>query len=203
MEWIDIHFLINWIKQQDIIGIYAAFALIAFLENVVPPIPGDVIMSFGGYLALIGIVEPIVLLVTSAFGSLIGFMVMFLGAFFLGKDRLLKLPLMKYVITEQALKKIDIWMAKWGQGLIIANRFITGMRTVITITSGLTRMNILSVMIYAYISAFLWNATLIILGWILGTNWESISSLMQTYFWIVIIIVISFFGYRLYKKRKK
>lgn len=68
---------VQFINTLPPLSIYLVFFLVAYVENIVPPIPGDVLVAFGGYLAaesVIGLV-PILLLTTIA--SVIGFMSMY------------------------------------------------------------------------------------------------------------------------------
>ena len=40
--------IVEWIKALSPIGIYGIFGFIAYVENIIPPLPGDILVAFGG-----------------------------------------------------------------------------------------------------------------------------------------------------------
>ena len=69
--------LIQWIQTLPPLSIYAVFFLVAYLENIIPPVPGDVLVAFGGYLAAESIIELLPVYVLTTVASVIGFMTMY------------------------------------------------------------------------------------------------------------------------------
>lgn len=165
------------------VSIYLVFFLIAYLENVVPPIPGDVLVAFGGYLAaesIIGFV-PILLLTTVA--SVVGFMSMYWIGSRWGlqiEDNPQKLWLLRFIPLKY-LKKVRQWMQRWGLRVVLANRFLAGTRSVISLTAGLSHTRIGSTVICSFISSILWNSILLGFGWVVHENWRLIGQYLSIY----------------------
>jgi membrane protein DedA with SNARE-associated domain len=69
--------LINWIFTLSPWSIYTIFFIVAYLENIIPPVPGDILVAFGGYLAAEKLVDFTTLLLFTTIASVIGFMSMY------------------------------------------------------------------------------------------------------------------------------
>ena len=198
--------IIDFLMPQNDIFLYIFLFLSAIIENLFPPIPGDTITAFGAFLVGQGRLSyPLVLLVTTA-GSIIGFMLLFLIAralerkFFLERDY-------KFFSKDSILKG-ELWFKKYGYGVILANRFLPGVRSVISIVSGISQLNFGRVLIFASISAAVWNFIWLHTGYMLGSNWnvvkERLGDLVARYNIIMAIIFSVFFiAFIIYKIVKK
>lgn len=197
--------LIEWIQTLSPLSIYLIFGLIAYLENVVPPIPGDVLVAFGGYLAAEQIIgfSPVLAITTVA--SVFGFMSMYaVGAYFGDKIEVQrkKFWLMRFLDVKY-FDKGKRWMDKYGQGVILANRFLAGTRSVISITAGITKTKVYTTTISSSISSLLWNTILLGMGWFVHENWQVIGHYLNVYGWIILSSIVVFIAIRFFYKRKK
>jgi membrane protein DedA with SNARE-associated domain len=197
--------VVDWILTLSPLSIYLIFAVISYLENIVPPIPGDVLVAFGGYLAAEQIVGFMPLLAITTVASVVGFMSMYaIGAYFGDKIEVQRKRfwLMRFIDVKY-FDKGKRWMQKWGQGVILANRFLAGTRSVISLTAGITKTKVYSTVISSTISSLLWNFILLALGWLVYENWQVIGHYLNIYGWIILLILVALIGSRLiYKKRK-
>ncbi len=200
--------MIDWISQLPHISIYAVFFLIAYTENVVPPIPGDILVVFGGYLAAEGIISLVLVHAFTTFASVLGFMSMYaIGRYWGGRitaDDHNSWFLRKIGVSY--LPRVQGWMNKWGQGVIVANRFLAGTRSVISLTAGMTGTNVQLTILSSFVSSFLWNGILIGAGWIIRENWQIIGKYLSVYGRIIMILIISVILIRMiwhfYQKKK-
>ena len=174
---------VQLIKTLPPVSIYLVFFAIAYIENVIPPIPGDVLVAFGGYLAaesVIGIV-PVWLLTTVA--SVFGFMSMYwIGSKWGGQieQRKKGVRVLRFIPVEY-LNKVQAWMQKWGVGVVLANRFLAGTRSVISLAAGLSKTRISTTVICSTISSLLWNGILLGFGWVVHENWKLIGEYLSIY----------------------
>ena len=192
--------LVQWISVLPPLSLYTAFFLIAYVENVVPPIPGDVLVAFGGYLAaqqIIGIV-PVYILTTIA--SVIGFMTMYaIGSYFGVRIQEEHDSVWFFSrIDLSYIERVREWMNRWGQGVILANRFLAGTRSVISITAGISHTKVSWTILNASISSLLWNGILLGLGWVLSENWRVVGTYLSNYSRIVLAGIALFVAVRLY-----
>lgn len=197
--------LIEWIQTLSPVSIYLIFGIIAYLENIIPPIPGDILVVFGGYLAAEQIVSFFIVLGITTFASVIGFMNMYAFGRFFGA-RIEQRRKNFWVTRFLDVKHFDNatrWMGKWGQWVIVANRFLAGTRSIISFTAGLTRTKIYQTIISSTVSSLSWNFILLALGWIVHENWEVIGNYLNIYGTVILSVLVLLIGARLIYNRQK
>ncbi|MEX2641083.1 MAG: DedA family protein [Balneolales bacterium] len=200
-----IHDFLDWVWHQPAISIYVILFIIAWLENIIPPVPGDIVVILAGYLAAEGIVSFFTVLALTTIGSVIGFMTLFALGWFWGdeikykknKFWLFKYVRMKYYVRTKA------WMNRWGQGVILANRFLAGTRSVISLTAGMVQTRVDYTIASSLVSSLACNFLLMVCGWIIREKWEIIGRYLDIYGIVVVVVVITFVTMRIYIKRNK
>jgi membrane protein DedA with SNARE-associated domain len=186
---------VEWISSRSALEVYTLFALIAYAENIVPPIPGDVLVAFGGYLAAEGILDPFFILGITTVASVLGFM----SAYGFGSwwgERLIdpeSTLWIKKVINMGVFERGRRWMQTWGQWVVLSNRFLAGTRSVIALTAGLSHTPVVPTILSSTISSLIWNSILIGFGWVVKENWETIGGYLNTYGVVVIVVIALFF----------
>ncbi len=156
------------------------FALgITFLENVFPPSPSDTLLVFCGTLVGLGTVDFFALWAVATVGSVAGFLLMyFVGRFF--GDRVTRWRLFRF-LSADALLQVERWFQRYGYWLIVANRFLSGTRAVISFFAGMSKLRLDVTLILSAISSLLWNALLIYAGMLFGANWQKITMYLEIY----------------------
>jgi membrane protein DedA with SNARE-associated domain len=200
-----IEYFENFLNHIDPIIAYLVLFISAFLENVIPPIPGDTVVVVGAYLVSTEKLGFWGVFISTCIGSTFGFMVMyFIGAKF-GRTFFYKKSRAK-LFKESQIKKVEKWFANWGYWVIFANRFLSGTRSVVSIFAGLFHLNAFYVLGLGFISTMIWNGILISLGLFLGENWNKLIEYVKEYNFVFIIITIIFivviFSIRNMKKKK-
>lgn len=176
------------------LSIYLVFFLVAYFENVIPPIPGDVLVAFGGYLAAESIIGLLPVLLLTTIASVIGFMSMYWignrwSAQIERKGR--QIWLLRFIPVKY-INKVRSWMQRWGLGVVLVNRFLAGTRSVISLTAGLSHTRILPTVICSAISSVLWNGILLGFGWIVHENWRMIGEYLSIYGQIILLAIVLF-----------
>lgn len=157
---------------------YLLLAACAFFENVVPPVPGDTVTIFGGYLVGRGQLGMAATVLATTIGSFAGFMAMYGAGRFLGRE------LLKYggrIFSAAAMARVHGWFERYGIGVVLANRFLSGARSVISLCAGIARLNPLVVAACCLLSCLVWNGLLIWAGSKVGENWAVITALLKKY----------------------
>lgn len=191
--------IIDWIEVVPPLGIYLIFFGIAYIENIIPPMPGDVIVAFGGYLAAEGVVSFTVLLIVTVVASVVGFMNMYWFGYKWGaqieenQDDHLILRFLDYKYFKKGKK----WMAEWGQWVVFGNRFLAGTRSVISLTTGISKLNVTHTALNSFFSSLLWNFLLLASGWYVRDNWEVIGHYLSNYGKIILVIIVLLFLIRI------
>ncbi len=165
---------------------YLLLAVSAFLENLIPPVPGDVVVVFSAYLVGLGVLEWIPVYVSTCIGGTLGFSVMFaLGA--RHGARILQSRLR--IGSAQSLERATRWLERYGVWLVLANRFLSGIRSVIALAAGMGGMGWKPVVGLGLVSMAVWNGLLIYAGMLVGTNWERAAELLGDYNRIVFAVI--------------
>lgn len=198
----DLESIILWLQSLPPLGVYAALFVTTYIENVFPPSPSDVILLFIATLIGIGTISFVPALVIATAGSITGF----LTAFLLGRRFGRKLTRSNRFpfITRTSLQKVDAWFDRYGYGVIVINRFLAGTRAVVSFFAGMSDLDLKKTTFFCAISALTWNALVIELGNLLGSNWERGEEMLQQYGRIVMIIIaaliLAAFAWWLYRK---
>ncbi len=160
----------------------------AFIENLVPPVPGDTVVIAGavmvGYYGRLN--AGVTYAVTTA-GSLGGFMTVFALGYSLGRPYFERRNF-RWFPTE-AQQRVERWFDRYGLLIILANRFFAGARAIISLFAGLGRMPPGRVALLALVSCAVWNALLIGGGVYLGRNWRLMTDIVSKYNNIVLGVV--------------
>jgi membrane protein DedA with SNARE-associated domain len=187
--------------------IYVTLFLFAFVENVFPPSPSDLVVVIGGSLVSTGAINFIPAVLLTTFGSVVGFMILFYFGSTVDK-KVVHSGKYKYIPVE-AIEKVELWFKRYGYYVIVANRFMPGTRSVISFFAGMSMLDVKKSAILAAISAVVWNTIIIYLGYLFGHNVALIDKYLSTYsniaisitVVVVIILVVKFFISR--KKNKE
>jgi Uncharacterized membrane-associated protein len=168
--------------------IYCCLFAIAYIENVFPPSPSDVIVVFGGYLVGLGVIDFTFALLLTTIGSITGFMTMYkvgdwFGEAIIEKKKFTFLPL-------ESIHNVEEWFRKYGYWIIVANRFLSGTRAIVSFFAGLSKLRLLRTTILCGISALVWNWLMLYAGELLGKNWNSIALYLSTYSQIITGVII-------------
>ena len=196
--------IINFMNQFGYIGVFLLIAI----ENIFPPIPSEVILTFGGYMTTYSKLNVPLVILFSTLGSIVGAIALYYIGKILNKERLIKIVsgrLGKILcLKKEDIEKADSWFDNKGYKSVFFCRFVPIVRSLISIPAGMSEMNMPKFLIYTTIGSLIWNSVLVILGSIVGENWNSIVSIFDTYSNIaLIILIILFFGFIIWFYKKK
>ena len=143
-------------------------------ETVVPPIPSEVILPLAGYLAKQGALNLLLVFVTSTLGAYLGALFLYWLGAKLGLERsirgLSRLPLVDREDFEHAAG----WFRRHGRSSIFFGRLLPGIRSLISLPAGASRMPVGTFSLFTLAGSGLWNGALIGLGYLLGTQYQLI-----------------------------
>jgi len=167
--------------------IYLAVAGIAYIENIFPPFPSDVIVVFAGSLAGLGTVDFTTALLLATAGSTLGFITMYkIGDWF--GDHILETGKLRF-IPRESVHKVEGWFRKYGYFVVIANRFLAGTRAVVSFFAGMSELSLPLSVLLSFVSALIWNFILLSTGRAVGENWRQIGGYLETYSTIVTSLI--------------
>lgn len=183
----SIHHFADWLEALPAVWIYATIFVIAYGENVVPPVPGDVAIVIGGYLVGLGLVGFVPLTLLATLGSVLGFLTMYgfgkkLGDAVEDPGRIRWIP-------KGPVRVAKRWLQRWGYGVVAVNRFLSGARAVIALLAGASDLRFSWTVFFASFSALVWTVLLMYAGYAVGANWEAVIPFLRTYGQVISIVV--------------
>ena len=177
---------ITWLQALPPVGVLALMFFVAYIENVFPPSPSDVLLVFAGTLIGVGAVGFAPALAVATLGSTLGFMTAYcLGRYF---DRFVHRKLSRF-LPVNAIDRVEALFQRYGYGVIVANRFLAGTRAIVSFFAGMSRMNLPATTALCAASAAVWNAILLYLGLIFANNWRRAAEYLETYSKIATVVV--------------
>jgi membrane protein DedA with SNARE-associated domain len=174
----------NWIiETMETFGYLGIFLLIA-LENIFPPIPSEVILTFGGFMTTHSELTKVGVIFFSTLGSVFGAIVLF------GIGKLLDVNKLEKIVnrfghilrlTKKDVHKADAWFDKYGIWTVFFCRLIPLIRSLISIPAGMSGMNFWIFLVFTTLGSLIWNTILVSVGASVGASWEKIVEYMDVY----------------------
>ncbi|PSR00141.1 MAG: DedA family protein [Bacteroidetes bacterium QS_9_68_14] len=137
------------------------------------------VVVFGGYLAGSGALSLPVVVALATLGGALGFMTVYaVGRRF---GRVVLEPGRFRWVPQKRVEQAQGWIRRWGHGVVAANRFLTGARSVISLAVGVAQMNAWKTAFWATVSAAVWCTLVAYAGYALGENWRLIRQYLAEY----------------------
>jgi membrane protein DedA with SNARE-associated domain len=170
------------------LGYVGLFVLIV-LESTMVPVPSLLVMPFAGFLASQGSFSLPVILAINSVGALVGSSLSYWLGMAGGKPLLLKYG--KYVMVRPAdLAKTEAFFEKHGAWTVFIARFIPVVRHLISIPAGVARMRFSSFLFQTFLGASAWGGGLMIVGYILGSQWERVAKVAKRIDLVIAIVIV-------------
>lgn len=201
------NFIIEIMNQFGYLGII----FLITIENIFPPIPSEVILTFGGFMTTYSDLTVMGTVIFSTVGSVLGAFILYYVGYFLSPQKMEKVirgPVGKVLrLKMEDIEKSKARFADRGKSTIFFCRFIPIVRSLISIPAGMYGMDIGIFTILTTLGSFIWNLVLISLGAFAGSSWMKITSYVKEYgrvgkvvFWsCLLFLVIRHF----WKQKKK
>lgn len=176
---------------------YLGIILLIAIENIFPPIPSEVILTFGGFATTISNITVIGTIIASTVGSVLGAMALYWIGRFLNEERIDKIADSKagkvLGLEKQDIHKAFSWFDSKGKFAVFFGRFIPIVRSLVSIPAGMAKMAMIPFLILTTVGSLIWNTVLITLGRIAGASWSKIAGYVGGYSDIVLIGFIIIF----------
>ena len=166
----------QWIMEWMNSFGYWGIALLIVLENVFPPIPSEIILTFGGFMTTYTrMTIPMVILFSTA-GSVAGALILYAVGRLLPRERLERLVDGK-IGKILRFKRQDVemamgWFDRKGYLTVLFCRCIPVVRSLISIPAGTARMPMLPFLLLTAIGTAVWDTVLIGIGAAAGSSWQ-------------------------------
>ena len=197
-----LHQFIDWILATVHDWGYLGIFILMGLESTVLPVPSEAVLIPAGYLAYEGKMSFTLIVLASTFGSLAGATLNYFFALWVGRPFLERWG-RYFFVRPELLHKTDAFFLKHGAISTFTGRLIPGIRHLIYLPAGLTRMNYGKFAFYTCLGAGLWSVILTAMGWYIGGNEELIARyLKQITISLILVIGAGIALYWWWQKRK-
>jgi membrane protein DedA with SNARE-associated domain len=156
---------------------YFGITLLMLAENLFPPLPSELIMPFAGFLAARGDLNPVLVVLAGAFGSLLGALPWYIAGRKVGADRLKQLAERHgrwIALTPDEIDRGTHLFEKRGALVLVFGRLVPALRTVVALPAGLARMHWLPFILWTLLGSVLWTSILTLAGYLLESQYERI-----------------------------
>jgi len=198
--------MLEWIG--DVItagGLWGVAALMA-LENVVLPLPSELIMPMAGYAVSRGRITLLQVTLYGTIGSVIGALPLYYGARLLGQDKV-KRWIERHgrwlMVSKRDLDKASERFDRKGMTAVILAQLLPGVRGLISIPAGFAKMNVFLFLVANFAGTIVWCSVLAYLGKLLGPQFPKIDSFLGPTGWIILGAgLIAIFGWLLWRRAR-
>jgi membrane protein DedA with SNARE-associated domain len=178
--------LIGLVEQ----GSYPLVFILMTMESALIPVPSEVVMPFSGFLVSRGSMDFWIAVLSGVLGNLTGSLIAYYIGVRAGWEWLLRIKVISKVISESEIRKAENLLRRRGSEAVLIGRMMPGVRTVISLPAGMSRVDLSRFVLFTITGSIPWNALLVYSGMILEDNWGLISSYLDQVF--VAILVIAF-----------
>lgn len=151
------------------------------IESCNIPLPSEIILPFGGFLASEGKINFLEAALAGTVGGTLGSIISYyLGYYAIDSPKLFWISKRKrYLITE--------WFNRHGESTVFFCRLLPMVRTFISLPAGAAKMNLSKFITYTFIGSLIWSIFLTYLGYELGIHWM----ILRQYFRYADILVLA------------
>ncbi len=181
-------YVLNIIDTYGYYGIFIGMTI----ESIGIPLPSELILPYGGYLAYLGHLNFLIVTLVGTFACLVGSLITYSVALYGGTYLFERYG--KYMgITQRELNVANEWFDRYGEISVFISRMIPGVRAYSSIPAGICRMNVKKFAVYTFFGSLPWNLALAFAGYYLGANWQSIGA-AYSYFVVIVLVCMLCIG---------
>ena len=191
--------ILNYVPQYG----YPALFILLMLGIVGLPIPDETLLTFSGYLVFKNELALIPTMATAFLGSISGIT----GSYVIGRsvgDYFIRTVGRRLRIRAEDLDQVKSWYLRWGKYAVVFGYFVPGVRHLVALVAGSSRLPLVIFMPFAYLGGLIWSSTFLGLGYGLGEAWAQGSATVHRVLAVAGgILVIVFVGIFVHRMRKR
>ncbi|MFH1427306.1 MAG: DedA family protein [Patescibacteria group bacterium] len=176
---------------------YGGIIFLMAIESSFIPFPSEIIITPAAYLASQGSFNIFFIIISGIIGSLIGAIINYFLALYLGRLLIYKLADSKFgkliLLNSKKINKAENYFLNYGSLSTFIGRLIPVIRQLISLPAGFAKMNFIKFIIFTALGSGIWVSFLAIVGYIFGANQEIILNYFKEISLIVLLIVIIIF----------
>lgn len=184
--------------QETILGLMGEYGnlavfLLILIENLFPPIPSEVILTFGGVMTTCTSMTAAGVIAFATLGSVAGAVILYFAGYLIPDDKLKKIlegrigRILHFEPGDVDLAKT--WFLNKGRAAVFLCRCVPIVRSLISIPAGVSKMPMAPFLMLTAAGSLVWNTVLVFAGKAAGDSWEMVSGYMGTYSNIFLMVL--------------
>jgi membrane protein DedA with SNARE-associated domain len=188
-------FILDWIAWGGYFGIFLLMAL----ENVVPPVPSEVIMGLGGMAVARDQMALVPLIGWGTLGTTVGNMFWYEIGRRMGVERFR--PFVErhsrwLTMDWDDVARLDHFFHRHGHWVIFFFRFMPTFRTVISLPAGMAKMPLWKFLLFTFVGSAIWNTMLAAAGLFLGSRFQELDRYVGPVAIATTVLIVGAYAYR-------
>ncbi len=175
------------------------------LESACIPIPSEIILPLGGYMAYTGRLSFWGAVFFGMLGGLTGSTIAYFVGYYGGRPFIIKYG--KYIlINHEDFEKADRWFNKYGEVTVFTSRLLPVIRTFISLPAGIARVGFKRFIFFTVLGSLPWTIALTYAGFALGQNWRSVKQSLKAFDELILIgliLLVAIYVYKHVSKKKR
>lgn len=173
------------------------------IENLFPPIPSEVVLPLAGFAVAQGKMSFVSAVLWATFGSTVGALVLYWVGVKIGREGLLKIARILPLLEPADVENTEQWFERHGERAVFFGRLLPGIRSLISIPTGLNGMSIPRFIVLTGAGSLLWNAALIAAGYFLGAQWTVVEHYISQFQDVVLVGVALLVGVVVWRRVRR
>ncbi|MBM5798961.1 MAG: DedA family protein [Cyanobacteria bacterium K_Offshore_0m_m2_072] len=171
------------VETNPLLG-YLVIGVVMLLENVIPPIPSEVVMPLAGFLVHQGKLDLVPAVIAGLIGTVLG------AWFWYGVGRMVnEEQLERWLqrrgrwlgIDPKALAESRRWFNRHGVAVVFWGRIIPGIRTLVSVPAGIELMPQRVFLAWTTAGSLLWVVILTVTGSALGEGYKRVAGWIEPF----------------------
>ncbi len=185
---------------------YFTVALLMLIESTFLPLPSEVVMPFAAYKAAHGELNAFIVIFAGTLGALSGSLINYTLAYYLGRPIVYKFAESKagklFLLSKEKVIHAEEYFIRNGKTSTFIGRLVPGIRHLISIPAGLSKMKLRDFMLYTFIGAGIWNIILVIIGYFIYDIRDQIFPYLDDILYVLGAAFVIYLVIKAWKNRK-
>ena len=196
----------DWVTSfVESFGVWGVL-LLMFLENVVPPIPSELIMPLAGFQSAQGRMSFWGVVLAGTAGSVLGAVPLYCLGRAVGTGRLRRWVVRHghwLALSPEDFDSANAWFDRHSGGVVFLCRLVPGVRSLISVPAGLHCMPLPKFLLYTAAGTAIWSGVLAYAGRLLGKNYARVETWLGPVTYVVIVALVIAYVVRVIRLRRR
>ncbi len=161
---------LDWAGRLPLGTLYGLLGLMAFIEAVFPPVPADVLVAFGSFLAArqnasLAVTIAVIVGGMSVGSALVYWLARRYGAAWMHAQ-------LKRFGVDSAERQLEALYGRYGLSALFIGRFVPGLRMFVPPVAGMLRVPFAVAISLITLASVIWYGMIAALAFRIGSDWE-------------------------------